>query len=151
LSAGDGNDDPLVYRFFTEIGIIEQLARNRLERELPPGMTMAQFTLLQHFARLGGEKTPLALARAMQVTKGTMTNTLQKLAAGGLIIVRPDPSDGRGKLVGLTPAGRAVRDQAVARLQPVIDRIEAAFGRGSVEDTIPFLQEVREFLDKERD
>lgn len=147
----DRTDDPLIYRFFTEIGIIEQLARNRLERELPAGMTMAQFVVLQHFARLDGEQTPLALARAMQVTKGTMTNTLQRLAAGGLIAVRPDPTDGRGKLVSLTPEGRDARDKAVARLQPVLDQVAAAIGDNPIEDAMPFLQSVREFLDKNRD
>ncbi len=151
MSIEDGTDDPLIYRFFTEIGIIEQLSRNRLERELPPGMTMAQFVVLQHFARLDGEQTPLALARAMQVTKGTMTNTLQRLAAGGLIAVRPDPTDGRGKLVSLTPEGRVARDKAVERLQPALERVAAAIGDGPIEDVLPFLKNVREFLDKDRD
>jgi len=144
-------DDPLIYRFFTEIGIIEQLARNKLERELPTGMSMAQFTVLQHFARLGGDRTPLALARAMQVSKGTMTNTLQRLEANGYIEVRPDPLDGRGKLVNLTAEGRTVRDQAVARLQPILDQVEVAFGGEAIEAALPFLQKVRAFLDKERD
>ena len=149
--SGDARiDDPLIYRFFTEIGIIHQLAHNKLERELLTGMTMAQFTVLQHFARLGGERTPLALARAMQVTKGTMTNTLQRLEAGGLIKVRPDPSDGRGKLVSLTPEGRAVRDQAVARIQPELDRIQAVIGIQSIDDAMPFLQKMRAFLDEDR-
>ncbi len=151
MKTADGTIDPPIYRFFTEIGIIEQLARNRLERELPPGMTMAQFTLLQHFTRLGGERTPLALARAMQVTKGTMTNTLHKLAAGGFISVRPDPSDGRGKLVSLTPEGRSARDQAVARLQPILDQVVAVIGNDAIEEALPPLQCVREFLDRDRD
>jgi DNA-binding MarR family transcriptional regulator len=151
LNTENGTDDPLIYRFFTEIGIIEQLARNRLERELPPGMTMAQFTVLQHFARLGGDRTPLALARAMQVTKGTMTNTLHRLEAAGLILVRPDPSDGRGKLVSLTPEGRSTRDKAVERLQPVLDQVVAAIGDGAIGAAMPLLQSVRDYLDKDRD
>jgi len=148
LSARD--TDPLIYRFFTEIGIIEQLARNKLEQELPDGITMAQFTVLQHFARLGGEKTPLSLARAMQVTKGTMTNTIQRLEAQELIKVRPDPADGRGKLVSLTRKGRDLRDRAVAKLEPELERFTIAFGENSIEDALPFLQKIRSFLDEDR-
>ncbi|MBL4756840.1 MAG: MarR family transcriptional regulator [Rhizobiales bacterium] len=142
--------DPLIYRFFTEIGIIEQLARNKLEQELPDGITMAQFTVLQHFARLGGEKTPLSLARAMQVTKGTMTNTLQRLEARELIKVRPDPADGRGKLVSSTTKGRKLRDRAVAKMEPELERFTIAFGNGAIEEALPFLQKVRNFLDEDR-
>ncbi len=148
MSARD--TDPLVYRFFTEVGIIEQLVRNKLEQELPEGITMAQFTVLQHFARQGGEKTPLNLARAMQVTKGTMTNTIQRLEAQELIKIRPDPSDGRGKLVSLTLKGRNLRDHAVDQLAPELKRFAIAFGESSIEDALPFLQKVRTFLDEDR-
>ena len=71
--------DPISFRFFTEIGIIEQLARNRLERGLPDGLKISQFSVLNHLVRLGGEWSPARLARAFQVTKGAMTNTLQRL------------------------------------------------------------------------
>lgn len=144
-------DDPLIYRFFTEIGIIEQLARNRLERKLPKGMTMAQFVVLQHFARRGGEQTPLSLAKAMQVSKGTMTNTLQKLEKHNFIQIRPDPDDGRGKLVALTPTGRAARDDAVARLMPEMAELEAALAGVNFPSTLPLLQAVREYLDENRE
>ena len=103
-----------MFEVFNEIGIIEQLARNRFERVLPHGMTLSQFSVLNHFARLGGEKSPLALARAFQVSKGTMTNTLQRLEVQGLVVLRPDPTDGRGKLVAITPLGESRREEAVA-------------------------------------
>ena len=47
-------EDPLAFRLFTEIGIIEQLARNRLERGLPDGLKVSQFGVLNHLVRLGG-------------------------------------------------------------------------------------------------
>ena len=98
-------DDPLVFRFFNEIGIIEQLSRARFERGLPHGLTLSQFKVLNHFARLGGERSPLSLARSFQVTKGAVTNAVQKLEGKGFVATRPDPDDGRGKLVYLTDAG----------------------------------------------
>ena len=53
--------------------MIEQLARTRLARALPRGMELSHFMVLNHFARLGGEKTPAQLARMFHVTKGAMT------------------------------------------------------------------------------
>ena len=40
-----------------------QLAQNILTRHLPHEMTLAQFTVLNHFARLGGHRSPVELAR----------------------------------------------------------------------------------------
>ena len=144
-------DDPVVFEVFNEIGIIEQLARNRFERVLPHGMTLSQFSVLNHFARLGGEKSPLALARAFQVTKGTMTNTLQRLEARGFVAVRPDPADGRAKLVSLTTAGRAARDASVAALAPQIAELERSLSTQGFAGALPWLRELRRYLDNARD
>ena len=99
--------DPLVIAFFSEIVMIEQLARNRLTRALPRGMELSHFMVLNHFARLGGEKTPAQLARTFHVTKGAMTNTLRRLDAAGYVHIRPDWDDARRKWVSLSPAGQA--------------------------------------------
>ncbi|MCE3289998.1 MAG: MarR family transcriptional regulator, partial [Caulobacter sp.] len=74
----------------TEIGIISQLSNAALERSLPEGMSAAQFGVLTHFMRRGGEKSPAQLAKAFQVTKGAMTNTLQRLEAQGFVRVVGD-------------------------------------------------------------
>ncbi|MGI9415071.1 MAG: MarR family winged helix-turn-helix transcriptional regulator [Hyphomicrobiales bacterium] len=144
-------DDPLLFRFFNEIGIIEQLARARFERGLPHGLTLSQFKVLNHFARLGGEKSPLSLARAFQVTNGAVTNAVQKLEAKGFVETRPDPDDGRGKLVRLTDAGRAARDDAIATLRPVFPLLHSAFSDAEFAAVLPFLERLRKFLDDNRD
>ena len=74
--------------------------------------------VLNHFARLGGEKTPAQLARIFHVTRGAMTNTLQRLDAAGFIHIRPDWDDARRKWVSLSPAGQAARDRAVLAIAP---------------------------------
>ena len=144
-------DDPPVFRFFTEIGIIEQLARNTFERVMPGGLTLSQFSVLNHFARRGGAQSPLSLARAMQVTKGTMTNTLGKLEAKGSIAIVPDPADGRAKLVSLTEAGLALRQAAIAALAPDLESLIGAFGERRFARATPFLTQLREYLDRARD
>ena len=148
MSAGSPNPD--VFRFFNEVGIIEQLARNRLERRLPHGLRLPQFTLLNHFVRLGGEWGPARLARAFQVTKGAMTNTIARLQALGFVDVVPDPSDGRGKLVRMTESGRAAHADALRAMAPDLIEIESALGGRGFSDAIAFLTEVRTYLDYHR-
>ena len=118
---------------------------------MPDGLKVSQFVVLNHFARLGGEHGPLALAQAFQVTKGAMTNTLQRLHSRGLVAIRPDPRDGRAKLVSLTQTGREVRDQAVAATAPMLAKLCAELGQDAFAEALPFLARVRQFLDAERD
>ena len=44
-------------------------------------------------------------------TSGAMTNRLHRLERSGLIERAPDPGDGRGMLVRLTPQGRELVDE----------------------------------------
>ncbi len=143
-------DDPLAFRVLNEVGIISQLATTMFEQVMPHGMTLAQFSILNHFVRLGGERSPLELARAFQVTKGTMTSTLQRLEARGSIAIRPDPSDGRGKIVSITPAGRKARQAALAAVGPHMARLEHSISHEALETLLPALTELRQVLDQAR-
>lgn len=142
---------PQVFAVFNEIGIIEQLARTKLERLLPDGLRISHFTVLNHFIRRPGQETPVQLARAFQVTKGAMTNTLGRLEGRGLIEIVPDPSDGRSKLVSISAAGRQAHADCLLALAPELEKIEAAFGRSAFAEALPFLAELRKWLDAERD
>jgi DNA-binding MarR family transcriptional regulator len=143
-------DDPLPFQVLNEVFIVAQLAGRRFERLLPEGLSMAGFFVLNHFARLGGERTPVELARAFQVTKGAMTNTVQRLEAAGLITVSPDPTDGRAKRVRLTDAGRTLRDDCVARLAPGLAEIADGVGAETLEALLPRLRVLRAWLDANR-
>ncbi len=147
----DDSGDPLVFTFFNEIGIVAQLSQTLLERSLPDGLKLPHFGVLNNFARLGGKRNPAQLARAFQVTKGAMTNTLQRLEARGLVEVRPDPRDGRAKRVRITRKGLRARDKAIAALAPAMAELEARFATRQFRDALPFLQQVRTYLDAARD
>ena len=73
-----------------QAGLQAETARAQLKAALPKGMELSHFSVLNHFAHLGGEKTPAQLARIFHVTKGAMTNTLTRLSASGYIHIRPD-------------------------------------------------------------
>ncbi len=138
--------DPMVIVFFSEIVMIEQLARGRLQRALPKGMELSHFMVLNHFARLGGEKTPAQLARVFHVTKGAMTNTLHRLDAAGYVHIRPDWDDARRKWVGISPAGQQARDRAVIAMAPVFDDLLAELGPNRLRDALPTLRAIRAVL-----
>lgn len=140
----------LIFGFFNEIGIISQLSSTAFERALPTGMSMAQFGVLNHFARLGGEHTPARLAAAFQVTKGAMTNTLQKLEANGLVSIRSDPDDGRRKQVKATAKGRRAREKAIAQFMPTLLVLADGLPLPELAEALPFLQRIRGHLDAAR-
>lgn len=139
-----------VFGFFNEIGIIEQLARTQMERVLPGGMKISHFGVLNHMVRLGLTESPAELASAFQVTRPSMTNTVQKLEAHGYVTVEPDPKDGRGKLVLITAEGRQARESAIQTLAPLFDQLVTDIGLNLFTETKPKLEAVRVYMDDHR-
>lgn len=144
------SDEARLFTLFNEIGIINQLSSTAFERVLPHGLTQAQFTVLNHCVRLGDNKTPARLASAFQITRGTLTSTLQRLEAKGFIEVVPDAKDGRSKRVLLTPSGRAACAASIAAAAPILTRARAALSREEVEQLLPALTKLRAWLDDNR-
>ena len=146
----DPSGDPSEFRLFTEIGIINQLASSQLERSLPDGLKISQFTVLNHLVRLGGEWSPARLASAFQVTKGAMTNTLQRLEKRSLVKIIADPRDGRGKLVSITRPGRKMRTRCVESVGPLILELSKNISAQDLAMVLPVLESIREYLDTHR-
>ena len=119
----DGEAPTDLFMVLNEIGIINQLSSTRFERLLASGLTLAQFSVLNNFVRLGGTRTPAELASAFQVTKGAMTNTLKRLDASGCISIKGDPLDGRKKVVSITARGRKTRNVAIRATQGELNKI----------------------------
>ncbi len=138
------------YRFFNEIGIIAQLSSNQMQRTLPFDLNQSQFSVLNWFVRVDDEATPGRLARAFQVSKGAMTNTLGKLRDKGFISIEPDPDSGRRKLVRLTPAGRQAREAAVAATFPLLEDFLERFAEDEIGRLLPVLERIRQYLDAAR-
>lgn len=82
------------------------------ERGLRPGW----FDLLAALRREGApyELTPTRLLDSTMLSSGGMTKRLDLMTEAGLVERRPDPADRRGTLVGLTRAGKAIVEEAVA-------------------------------------
>jgi DNA-binding MarR family transcriptional regulator len=89
------------------------------------GVTAAELRTLGVLRRTGGEASPSVIARMIVQTSGGLTATLKRLAGRGLVTRRADTTDGRGRLVVLTPAGEAVHDRMVAALLARYERVFA--------------------------
>jgi DNA-binding MarR family transcriptional regulator len=135
--------ESLATSLFSEVFMVDQLARSALGKVLPKGMELSHFSVLNHLAGIGEERSPAQLADAFHVTRGAMTNTLSKLEWAGWVHIRPDWDDARRKFVAISPAGRAARDAAVAAIGPLIGDVVAAIGADKVRATLPILRELR--------
>ena len=151
-SGGAGNPDLAnLFAFFNEIGIINQLASSLFQKRLADGVTVAQFSVLNHLSRVQDGQTPLALASAFQVPKTTMTHTLAGLEKRGLIVMKPNQDDGRSKCVWLTQAGSEFRSQSISALAEDIKRLAPQLDTDEMMQSIPMLAKVRTVLDEDRD
>ncbi|MEO1549398.1 MAG: MarR family transcriptional regulator [Pseudomonadota bacterium] len=143
-------DPTVLFELFNEIGILSQLSRAELEARLPHGVGAPQFSVLNHLIRVQDGRPPLALAKAFQVPKTTMTHTLSVLEKLALVEMRPNPEDGRSKLVYITDKGRALRDQAILDVGAAFAPLAAALPAGLMQGLIPDLRELRKKMDENR-
>jgi len=132
---------------FDTITAISYLMRQSISRRLPPGMPFAHFELLRLFAREGDGQTPAELARALMMTKGAITNILQRMETAGHITVAADGMDGRKKRVRITRSGLDVYNQITKALRSNTQALRGAFTESEFREALPFLSAVRVFLE----
>lgn len=149
--ASNPGEDPKVFRVFNEIGIIHQLAVARLERVLPMDIKSSQFGLLNHMVRLGDGQTHRQLTSAFQMTKGAMTNNLNRLLQKKLIRMTPDPGDGRVKRFYLTELGRKIRREAIENISADFHHLLSSMDEQEFINALPFLSRLRQVLDENRE
>ncbi|MEM7336735.1 MAG: MarR family transcriptional regulator [Chloroflexota bacterium] len=70
----------------------------------PSGITIAQFSTLGTLNG-GGPLSIQQLAEAMEIDRTTLARNLKPLTRSGLVEVRPNPQDRRGKIVQISQAG----------------------------------------------
>jgi len=101
------------------------LARRFDEALRPLGITNGQFSLLMSLNRPEPPAMgPVASLLAMDRT--TLTAALKPLQRRGLVSVRKDPSDGRGRILVLTAEGRNLLARALPTWRRTHEEIENA-------------------------
>jgi len=89
------------------------MVRQRLEQLLESRLSAARLHALVVLDALGPQAAG-DLARALDVSAATVTGLVDGLVAAGLAERRPDPDDGRARIVHATPAGvQAWRDAVI--------------------------------------
>ncbi|MEL6586270.1 MAG: MarR family transcriptional regulator [Pseudomonadota bacterium] len=140
----DEDLDRIATSLFSEMLTADQLIRARLSRALPKGMELSHFSVLNYLAQHREEKSPGELARIFYLTRGAMTNTLNKLEWAGHIHIRPDWDDARRKRVAISGAGLAARDAAIARMQPILAEAVRQIGPERARASIPVIRQLRQ-------
>ena len=135
--------DNLAVTLFSEILMVDQLARASVARAMPKGMELSHFSVLNHLARSGAERSPAQIAKTFHLTRGAMTNTLHKLEWAGWVHIRPDWDDARRKMVAISPSGLKARDAALAAIAPIIAEVVGNIGEDRVRAALPVLREMR--------
>ncbi|HLG88474.1 MAG TPA: MarR family transcriptional regulator [Alphaproteobacteria bacterium] len=100
------------------------LARRFDEALRPLDLTNGQFSLMMSLNR--PEPPGMGpVASLLGMDRTTLTAALKPLERRGLLTVSPDPADRRGRLLKLTPAGKALLAKAV----PIWKRTHAAIAK----------------------
>ena len=104
------------------LGIVGRISRvsRRFDREISRvlranGLSSWAFYVLAALARSGSpyQLSPTDLYQSLLVSSGVMTNRIARLERAELVKRIPDPTDGRGVIVALTPKGRVVVNTAL--------------------------------------
>jgi len=83
-----------------------------------------------------------ALAARLSVTKQAAAQIVADMEARGLLLKRPDPDDGRARLLALTDRGRAVYGAARAFHRTFEERLLRELGDGPVAGLVATLEHV---------
>jgi DNA-binding MarR family transcriptional regulator len=128
----------------TSIMRAQQILLAELDAVLRPyGLTFARYEalVLLSFSRQGALPMRVIGDRLM-VHPTSATNTIDRLERQGLVVRRPNPRDGRGKLAEITARGRDVVSQATTDLMGAEFGL-AGFGPAQREELFTLLRRLR--------
>ncbi|WP_371405404.1 MarR family transcriptional regulator [Kribbella sp. NBC_00662] len=102
----------LAKRIMVLAGELNESTR-RVLRDL--GLTTAEFDVIVSLRRGGTpyRQKPSDLSRSLLLSSGGTSNVTNQLVRRGLVTREPDPDDGRGTQIRLTPEGISLAEQAV--------------------------------------
>ena len=105
---------------------LASIAHDTIEQALAPhGLRARAYSVLAILRTHGApnyEAPPRVLLDTTFLTTGGLTNLLDRMEKAGLVKRRPDPNDGRGIVVRMTPRGLSLIDRVVEE----VGRVERA-------------------------
>lgn len=94
----------------------------------PTGLGLNQYSILAKVDR-NGEPSVQQLAALLVMDRSTLGHLLRPLERRGLLTVRPSTSDGRRRVVALTPEGSALLVSAKPLWKSAEEGFQASFGQ----------------------
>lgn len=117
----------LMQRVFQRLVWLDEGLQARLHNRGWPDVSRAQSMVMINVT--GGIRRPADIARQVGVSRQAVHVTINQMVALGILRLADDPSDGRYKVVELTPFGENMRHDAQEALgemtRALIDRIGA--------------------------
>lgn len=138
-SVGGDAVEPLTRRIARDLHMLGALTRELLEGDVSSGRAQATFTqvVLLRWLDAGGPRRSKLIARFLGVSAPATSQIVTRLKRKGLVLGRPDPTDGRAELLGITPRGRAFverhRQDVQGRMEALLVRVPAAQRRSLAE------------------
>ena len=124
----------------TSITRAHQILSARIDAALAPlGLNFSRFEVLALLSFTREGELPLGkVGDRLQVHPASVTNTVNRLEADGLVARKPHPTDRRTTLAVLTPSGRRRVEAAAAALAEIEFGVAglSTGGRRSVDDAI---------------
>ena len=131
--------------------LIEAFQREALE---PFNLTPNDYAVLAALRRAGApyQLSPSKLYTDLERSSGGMTKMLKRLENLGFVARAPDPEDGRGTLVALTPAGMELEEEIfrvfLSRTHDLLAEISEP-DRKEIETTLRFfLDTIEQYFDR---
>ncbi|BDI21329.1 MarR family winged helix-turn-helix transcriptional regulator [Herbiconiux sp. L3-i23] len=109
--------------FRAQVAVMRQLAV-----EFPRSMSLNEYDVLFNLSRAPERRCRLRdLTQQVLLTQPSISRLVDRLVVRGLVEKWPDATDGRGTLVGLTPAGlEAFRTVAIEHARSIERRVGSA-------------------------
>lgn len=124
---------PPLVRIARLVVLLQGFQRGVLE---PFELAASDYGVLAALRRAGEpyQASPSLLWSRLHRSSGGMTKMLRRLEDRGLIARAPDPSDGRGSLVRLTPRGLDLQEQVFRAFLAASDQVMGEFSKSERRD-----------------
>jgi DNA-binding MarR family transcriptional regulator len=128
----------------TSVMRVEQIFMARADSVLRPfGLTFARYEVLMLLLFSGNGRLPLnKIGERLQVGAASVTNAIDRLEGEKLVIRQAHPTDGRGVLATITPAGKRLAQRATAELNELLFG-SLELSRSELTDLFERLQDLR--------
>ncbi len=133
-------------RFVYLLNVAQRRVQGAVQAE-GDGASAARAGLLM---AISGDGLPMGtIGRMLDLGTPALSGLIERMVRDGLIERRPDPADGRARIVALTDAGRAARARAIVAARRLNDRLTEDFSENELAIVARWLDAVRDRFPKE--